>query len=1167
MNRKGQFSIIAALLVAVVLVSAVMITYSAISYSPVEEQPQILSSIDETNLGLKEILGFTVGYYGSVLKVTGNMTYAQQLAQNYLKSGLNNLGDVQPEWGAVFELEKLTLNAAWFSTYSYSQGSIAVNYNLTGLGIYGASYNASARLSVQVLDSSPTGQAELVILRDGNEPLINLGKSNLKFYSYNYDTLTWGLTEPDGIASYANGTYVLDLPQKGVDSDAYVIQINDNRGLMALASSFTQFTTALKWNSTGFRPEADYVDSADPVVGSESSFAVQQAGPDGVYDTLTEAVSGTFNTDYYPSSVNLLGSTSNVTGALTDLQSNNSAYLQLRSYPIAYSSAYNAIGFDNQSSTASSSTVNSISWTHTTGTGSDRILLVSVDTFINSGTPAPVSSVKYDGISLTYVTTAQCTTNPQVRSYVYYLANPSTGTKTITVTLGGNSYAIGGSVTYTNVNQTAPLLANNTSSGSSSSPSVSLTASGANNKLLYGHLGAQATSSYSVTDDSQQTYRWVNSGSYKQSGTNYYFAGRASDKNVTEGSVLASWTPSNTIRWAAIAVLLQPTQVGTAFACSAEFSSTSNTDNWNNLLWAIDASTTSIGVDVTYQLYNYNTASYTAVGDGYLTDTLTTSDSTKTQTITANPTNFRNATGGWKLKVTATQTTTTQFNLNLDLAKYSPNEDNYALDLREQWVNVNASNVRQDLCIKTGSLSSEPLIVQVLHDGAWVNLMTLTPNYFNNASLIPYINSTTLTIRFVGGNDLTDNTQNSFDIDCVYLKDEPDIAWFIDRQESTFTIEIPQNGTLRWLGENMEVTTQTIPIPPIPVKAIHVNQTINGVNQEVPFQIEDWASNYQIPLGLTSNTTVFSNRQMIVLLLNSGVSDFTVWWDGNDAAVQTAMAYTPLYFKGDNSASATLTNGNLTLQFSGGTVKSTVVGTTTYSTATFMRINTQPSSYGAGCSYVIHHGIVRDIVQQESEWSTLASTCPNVYANTIISLPANATYYTYHTRLMFIESTQARSISELCPISLKSSLTGGETVTENGTLADFPILQNGTATFPNTANSGWTAHHFSQYITAVNKGAGLMFTDTQNQKLYAFDSIAGHTTGALSANKALYQMELLPVALSSAAFMYAYDISWQGAVATFDGTTTVCSLYDATTPWGLWILAEYPPTLTVTPHI
>ena len=105
----------------------------------------------------------------------------------------------------------------------------------------------------------------------------------------------------------------------------------------------------------------------------------------------------------------------------------------------------------------------------------------------------------------------------------------------------------------------------------------------------------------------------------------------------------------------------------------------------------------------------------------------------------------------------------------------------------------------------------------------------------------------------------------------------------------------------------MEVTTQTIPIPPMPVKAIHVNQTIGGVNQEVPFQIEDWASDYQIPLGLTSNATIFGNRQMIVFLLNYSVSDFTIWWDGYDDANQTAMAYTNNYFT--NPSAGVINNG------------------------------------------------------------------------------------------------------------------------------------------------------------------------------------------------------------------------------------------------------------------
>ena len=196
-------------------------------------------------------------------------------------------------------LQQLTLNASWFSTDSYSQGSLVVNYNLTGLGVYGASYNASARLDTKLLTAASTNQAELIILRDDDEPLINLGKTNLQFYSYDYNTSNWNLAQPAGIASYANGTYVLDLPS-GVDHDAYSIQISDNRGLMVLASSFTQFTTDLTWNATGFSFNRDYVDSSTVDIGLQSNFAAQQVDPDATYDTLTEVVSGTFNTDLLP---------------------------------------------------------------------------------------------------------------------------------------------------------------------------------------------------------------------------------------------------------------------------------------------------------------------------------------------------------------------------------------------------------------------------------------------------------------------------------------------------------------------------------------------------------------------------------------------------------------------------------------------------------------------------------------------------------------------------------------------------------------------------------------------------------------------------------------------------------------------------------------------------
>jgi hypothetical protein len=386
--------------------------------------------------------------------------------------------------------------------------------------------------------------------------------------------------------------------------------------------------------------------------------------------------------------------------------------------------------------------------------------------------------------------------------------------------------------------------------------------------------------------------------------------------------------------------------------------------------------------------------------------------------------------------------------------------------------------------------------------------------------------------------------------------------------DENIVVELLQNGTIRWLGQNLNMTSAMKPIPPIPVKAIHVSQTINGVNQEVPFQVEDWASEYRIPLGLTSNTTVFSNRQMIVFQMNSKVSKFAIWWNGSDEAMQTPLAYTPnTCFTGDDPNNNELTNGKINLQIGGFSVTSRVISTQTSSTANFMRINGENSVYGAGAAYVIHHGVVRDIVQQEAEWGTDnggggAYNCPNLYANIVITLPANTNYYTYQLRLMFINSAKPRTITDLCPISLTVSPSSPQAMTENGTASGVPIVTSGTGTFYNHTAGGWTAHHWTQLISS-SRGAGMMFTDNSNQRLYTFDSIAGSAVGALKVDTSSKTISLLPVARSSASFAYPLDVTWLGAILTFDNTMPIYKM-QGTTPTGLWILAEYPPTVTVT---
>jgi hypothetical protein len=87
-------------------------------------------------------------------------------------------------------------------------------------------------------------------------------------------------------------------------------------------------------------------------------------------------------------------------------------------------------------------------------------------------------------------------------------------------------------------------------------------------------------------------------------------------------------------------------------------------------------------VATTLQLYDYDASQYPTSGDGFMVDTIGQADVTKNQTITAAPTNFRDADGNWKIKVTGTIATATQFELKMDWAEFkATTSDVYRLNV------------------------------------------------------------------------------------------------------------------------------------------------------------------------------------------------------------------------------------------------------------------------------------------------------------------------------------------------------------------------------------------------------------------------------------------------------------------------------------------------------
>jgi len=112
----------------------------------------------------------------------------------------------------------------------------------------------------------------------------------------------------------------------------------------------------------------------------------------------------------------------------------------------------------------------------------------------------------------------------------------------------------------------------------------------------------------------------------------------------------------------------------------------------------------------------------------------------------------------------------------------------YELDLEVQWTNVDFDEANEYLCIYGGTMSSENITVEAWNGSIWKNLFTDLSIGWNNVSVSSYLTSSDFTIKFKGGNETGDVTQDSWNIDATLLH-----IWTVD---STYDYVLRVNNTV-----------------------------------------------------------------------------------------------------------------------------------------------------------------------------------------------------------------------------------------------------------------------------------------------------------------------------------------------------------------------------------
>jgi hypothetical protein len=193
-----------------------------------------------------------------------------------------------------------------------------------------------------------------------------------------------------------------------------------------------------------------------------------------------------------------------------------------------------AIVFDATSNSTEQASASSVSWSHTC-TGSNLVLVVGISSRDITLGNRTVSSVTYNGVTLTK---ARSDDNAlTARTEMWYLINPSTGSNTVTVTMGGVCTGfICGAVSLTGVKQSGQPDASN---GFESVPNVTTATCNvttvADNSWIV-DIFRTTIAATGCSAGGSQTQRWFVSGALLQAGMS------TQGPKTPAGSTTDSWS-------------------------------------------------------------------------------------------------------------------------------------------------------------------------------------------------------------------------------------------------------------------------------------------------------------------------------------------------------------------------------------------------------------------------------------------------------------------------------------------------------------------------------------------------------------------------------------------------------------------------------------------------
>jgi len=228
-NKKGQFIIIAVMMIALMIVSIGAIMYGAGTYYRYEQWEEYVTFVEHAKLSTIRLVEISLANYTAFR--------SDFTLKNNLNQWQKDLSKAYPGYGVIltYDLADGTninysqgLASHWNEIVSYSAANATFALNITSVGLEGYRFMATAFLRLKILGNT-TNEITVAVTREDEMLITNLEKDNFRVDGLNVTSVTSSYDEDYSL--------VYTITCDGNIPAPVTVTVQDQRGITVIAKA------------------------------------------------------------------------------------------------------------------------------------------------------------------------------------------------------------------------------------------------------------------------------------------------------------------------------------------------------------------------------------------------------------------------------------------------------------------------------------------------------------------------------------------------------------------------------------------------------------------------------------------------------------------------------------------------------------------------------------------------------------------------------------------------------------------------------------------------------------------------------------------------------------------------------------------------------------------